>query len=193
MSLIQLAAPLIRLAAADDGYALDLDDAVAADDRALEGLVAAEIQPDELGVLKPTEWLWFARWRQALGGGLDREVLFHLARYAATPFARFEVRSVVLCDDSTNGLAREFINPSQRPDDIGLDWLTAQAQDPRVDPRELALDSLQCATEASWFVLRQLTSLDDERGQLVRDQLDRFAAERDIGAEVASRWRYHVR
>ncbi len=75
MSLIQVAAPLIRLAAVDEGYGEVFHDAVTADEGAFLGLVQAQIQPVELGWLKPTEWLWFARWRQALGGRLDEVVL----------------------------------------------------------------------------------------------------------------------
>lgn len=190
MSLIQVAAPLIRLAAADDGYAQDLQDAIAADDRAYSGLVAAEIQPADLGWLKPTEWQWFASWRQALGGGLDEVLLLHLAGSAGTRFARFEVRALVLRDPDTNQFAPEFVEHPEIDDNVGLNWLIDQVHEPRVDPRELAFDSLQCATEASWFVLRQLTSLDNDRGHLVQRLLDQYAGNFDIGSKITSRWRY---
>jgi len=189
MSLIRVAAPLIRLAAVDENYGRDLHDAVTADEDTFVGLVRAQIQPVELGWLKPTEWLWFARWRQATGAGLDEVVLPHLARSALTRSARFEVRSLVLRDPSTNRVAPEYPNTLWRTE-IGLRWLNDQARDPHVDPRELALDSLQCATEASWFALRRLTSGDDERGLLVREQLNGFADLRGISPEVTSRWRY---
>ncbi len=63
-----LAAPLIRLAATDTEYAQDLRDAVQ-DDQAFGGLVYAEIQADDLTELTATQWLWYASWRQELGGG----------------------------------------------------------------------------------------------------------------------------
>jgi hypothetical protein len=186
MSLIQVAAPLIRLAAVDDGYAKELLDAVLADELAFGGLVGTEIQPAEVGVLKPSEWQWFASWRQALGGRLDEVVLLHLAGSAGTRFARFKVRALVLRDRYTNGVA-QFVGLSH---DVGLNWLSDQVRDPRVDPRELVRDSLQCATEASWFVLRELTSLDDHRGEIVSNLLDEFAANYEINPEITTRWRY---
>jgi hypothetical protein len=119
MSAIQVAAPLIRLAAADDGYAQNLHDAVATDQHrpgpydAYLGLVEAGIQPAELGWLKPTEWQWYASWRQALGGKLDEVVLLHLAACAGTRFARFEVRALVLRDPNTNRAASEHSTPPE--------------------------------------------------------------------------------
>jgi hypothetical protein len=192
MSLVQIAAPLIRLAAADDGYAQDLRDAIADDDRAYVGLVTAEIQPAELGWLKPTEWQWFANWRQSLDGELDPVVLSHLATSAASRFARFEVRALVLRDSYTNQLASEVHNVPDIDNAVGFRWLVGQIHEPRVDPRELARDSLQCATEASWFVLRQLTSLDDrDRANLVDKMLDDFATSFEIDPALTGRWRYH--
>ena len=188
MSLIQVAAPLIRLAAADDGYAQDLHDAVTTDAGAYSGLVAAAIEPAELGCLKPTEWQWFASWRQALGGRLDAVVLLHLAMSAGTRFARFEVRALVLRNPDTNRIASEFIKPPESDKEVGLNWLIAQVHDPRVDPSELMHDSLQCATEASWFVLRQLTSLDDHRGDLVRKELDSLRRADEIDSAITKRW-----
>jgi len=40
---------------------------------------------------------------------------------------------------------------------------------------ELMRDALQCATEASSFLLKQLTSLDGRRGDLVSKRLEEFA------------------
>lgn len=190
MSLIQLAAPLIRLAAADDDYAQDLGDAVDAEESARGGLVAAQIQESELYWLRPSEWQWFARWRQALGGRLDEHILSLLTESAVTPFARFEVRALVLRDPYTNQLAQEVTRHADRWDDVGLRWLSAQTQDPGVDPLELVSDSLQCATEASWFVLRELTLRDDDRAAVVREQLAGFAAQREVTTEITRRWRY---
>jgi hypothetical protein len=193
MSLIQIAAPLIRLAAADDGYAQDLRDAIASDDRAYGGLVSAEIRPTELQWLKPTEWQWFANWRQSLGGELDPVVLSHLGISAGSRFARFEVRALTLRDPSTNELASEDTYVPDADNSVGLQWLVGQIHEPRVDPTELARDSLQCATEASWFVLRQLTSLDDrDRANRVIQMLDDFATFSEIDPVLTSRWRYHT-
>ena len=49
-------------------------------------------------------------------------------------------------------------------------------------------DALQCATEASWFVLRELTSL-HERADFVQAELDAFAIEREVAPEITRRWR----
>ncbi|MGO9157761.1 hypothetical protein [Mycobacterium sp.] len=189
MSLIPIAAPLIRRAVDDDGYALDLHKAVAADGRVLEGLIYSAIRPEDLTWLTPTQWQWFARWRQALGGKLDQVVLFHLAGFATNRFTRFEVRTLVLRDPNTNRLASELSDYPSQLTDVGLAWLTTEAQTTQY-PLELMRDSLQCATEASWFALRELTSLGDERGLLVLEQLNNFADVRGISSEVTSRWRY---
>ena len=194
MSLIPLAAQLIRRAVEDDVYAQDLRDAIAADERAFEGLIHGVVHPADLGWMTPTDWQWFARFRQALGGGLDGVVLSYLAEAATTRFARFDVRALVLRDPRTNQLAPEASDLPHRLDDtglgdIGLDWLSAEAHATR-DPLELTLDALQCATEASWFVLRQLTSLGDERAIFVGEQLDAFARQREITPETTRRWRF---
>jgi hypothetical protein len=191
MSLIPLAAPLIRLAAVDDGYAQDLHDAVFADRQTLvSGLVEAQVQEADLVELTPTQWQWYASWRQELGGGLDRVVLVHLTDSALTRFARFQVRELVLRDRPTNALAREFAGPApDRPDAIGLNWLSEQARQAQVDQAlELMNDALQCATEASWFLLRQLTSLRNEVGRSVGQQLELFADRREITPQFRARW-----
>jgi hypothetical protein len=48
---------------------------------------------------------------------------------------------------------------------------------------ELMIDALQCATEASWFLLRQLTSRNDEAGMLVQQQLVVFAERRGLNPQ----------
>jgi hypothetical protein len=54
---------------------------------------------------------------------------------------------------------------------------------------ELTRDALQCATKASWFLLRKLTSLDDvERRNLVNDLLREFAEKRGLGEEFTNQW-----
>ncbi len=191
MSLIRIAAPLIHLAAADDGYAQDLRDAIADDDRTYSGLVTAEVRPTELEWLKPTEWQWFADWRQSLGGELDPVVLSHLTTSAGSRFARFQVRALALRDPSTNRLASETANVPNVENGVGFQWLIEQVHEPTVDPLELARDSLQCATEASWFVLRRLTSLDDlDRAGFVIEMLDNFEATIEIDPSLARRWRH---
>jgi hypothetical protein len=213
MSLIPSTAPLIRLAAADDGYAQNLYDAVYnavkydEDVTARSGLVEAPIREYELTSLASTEWQWYASWRQALGGLLDPVVLRHLTASASTRFARFQVRELVLRDPRTNELAPGRLDPPDSPDAIGLRWLSEQARGTRDDEPpeeqtpderddeppeeqtpderndealELMNDALQCATDASWYLLRQLAYLRDERGALVTNQLRAFAEDRGI-------------
>jgi hypothetical protein len=214
MSLIPLAAPLIRLAVTDSEYAQDLRDAVF-DDQAFSGLVRADVEDDDLAELTWTQWLWYASWRQELGGGLNKVVLDHLTVSASTRFARFEVRELVLRDPETNADALEGDDPAD--DAIGLNWLSEQARGVRVAEElerrrdegeeltpgdafelvrdealievfELMRDALQCATEASWFLLRGLTSLNDPRASLVTDALREFARERQIDPTMTQRW-----
>jgi hypothetical protein len=189
MSLIPVAAPLIRRAVDDDNYAQDLREAVAADERLFHDLVYSTVREVDLGRLTPSQWQWFARWRQSLGGELDQVVLFHLARSAVTRFARFEVRALVLRDPYTNELATEASYHPNEIGDVGLRWLAAEADTTQL-PLELMRDALQCATEASWFALRQLTALNDERGRLVRAGLDDFSAGREIDPAIKRRWRF---
>jgi hypothetical protein len=189
MSLIRLAAPLIRRASEDDGYAQDLGEAVAADERAFNDLVNEVVNPADLGVLTPGQWQWFAGWRQAQGGQLDAVVVDYLAHVALTRYARYEIRALVLRDPLTNNLAGGDGGSTNRFDNVGLDWLHTQAQITS-NPLELTRDALQCATEASWFVLRRLTSLQDERGAFVQQELNRFAAQRGIPPEITRLWRF---
>ncbi|BCZ23362.1 hypothetical protein MYSE111917_02910 [Mycobacterium senriense] len=134
MSLIALSAPLIRLAAVDDGYAQDLFEAVVSDEASKAGLVDGPISEDELALLTPSEWQWYATWRQSLDGGLDRLLLNHLTVSVTTRFARFEVRALVLRDRRTNELAPQYDTPPQDEsnDTVGLRWLADQAGGQRV-------------------------------------------------------------
>jgi hypothetical protein len=147
MSLIALAAPLIRLAATDDGYAQDLYETVTGDHDAWAGLVNGHISEDELDLLTPAEWQWYATWRQSLDGGLDPVLLDHLVVTATTRFARFSYRSLVLQDPATNDLAPRFDTgleltlqvdriPSAADEAgdpvLGLQWLDTQARGVRV-------------------------------------------------------------
>lgn len=186
MSLIQISAELIRRAVVDDGYAQDLREAVEADQGALEGLVYAPIVEDDLGWLAASEWQWFAHWRQSMSGPLDETILRHLSLAAVTRYARFDLRGLVMRDQRTNELAPEAGSRETRHD-LGLRWLTAEAQE-FPDSIEVARDALQYATEASWFTLRVLTSIDDQRGGEVRAQLREFAAQRQLGEEIMHRW-----
>jgi hypothetical protein len=194
---MSLIAPLIRLAAADDEYAQDLRDALDAGRAELDGLVRGEIQEADLVELTPAQWQWYASWRQELGGELDRLLLDHLTRSSLTRFTRFQVRELVLRDRETNQYAPKFAGISDEYGNTGLNWLSKQAQGARIaaalewisgdaqlelmrdEAFELMNDALQCATEASWFLLRQLMSNQDV-GHLVRQELDRFADRRGI-------------
>jgi hypothetical protein len=55
----------------------------------------------------------------------------------------------------------------------------------------LMRDALQCATEASWFLLKQLTSVDGRRGDLVSKRLEEFARDRDIESRIWEHWGLH--
>ncbi|MFM9499831.1 hypothetical protein ACKI1Q_40400 [Streptomyces galilaeus] len=186
MSLIGISAELIRRAVVDEGYSQDLRDAIAADQGARQGLVYEDIVEDELGWLAPSEWQWFAHWRQSMGGPLDETILRHLSLAAVTRYARFNLRGLVMRDQRTNELAPQA-EPRETHDDLGLRWLAAEAQTVR-DSMEVVRDALEHATEASWFTLRVLTSIDDERGVKVRDELREFAAQRQLGTEIMHRW-----
>jgi len=188
MSLIPLAAHLIRLAATDAECAQDLRDAVFADDQAVSGLVEADVQNQELAELTSTQWQWYASWRQELGGDLSRTVLDHLTANAATRFARFEVRELVLRDPPTNQYVAAADDRRGAEPPVGLTWLSEQAQGAGGDEAiELMDDALQCATDASWFLLRQLTSLSESRGA-VRRALEEFANAREISAGLRQSW-----
>jgi hypothetical protein len=277
MSLVALTAPLIRLAAIDDRYAQDLFDAVDTNESSKTGLVNDLIETGDLARLTITEWHWYANWRQALGGGLDPNLLPYLTETGTTRFARFEVRALVLRDPRTNELARDprtdelarqrteelarqhpdelarELTPEPEPelqrrpngdrtDALGWHWLSDQARGERVevvmqpasyrsaqdyyqredrarrapddkslqedarrpmfsdeyyerrrrayneDALELMTDALQCATDASWFLLRQLASPDNQpssplanqRRELVMNGLAAFAEQRGL-------------
>jgi hypothetical protein len=189
MSLIPLAAHLIRLAATDTEYAQDLRDAVSADDQVVSGLVTTDIQEHDLDELTSSQWQWYASWRQELNGGLNRVVLEHLTASATTRFARFQVRELVMRDLEVNALAPEFEVAPDEPGSVGVNWLREQARRARLeDALELVDDALQCATQASWFLLRQLMLLSESR-DAVRRELEAFAGPpRNIRERFAERW-----
>ena len=158
MRLVSLAAERIRLAAADQDQAQKLLAAVVSErneadggGRVLHALIEYATVEEELEVLTPAEWQWFATWRQALGGGLDQIVLNYLTDSATTRFARYEVRALVLRDPETNEAAPsgmellqevrqtlflEEIRAEDLPEEVrqsvGLMWLWEQAQGARV-------------------------------------------------------------
>ncbi len=226
MNLLSVAAPLIRLAAADEYHAYKLFDAFESekrgpkrDERVLTRLVEEPaVQKDDLAALTPPEWQWYASWRQALGGRLDPVVLDYLTDSASTRFARYEVRALVLRDPQTNADAR---GDELTANAIGLNWLRDQAQGARVakviraqelrraralaanarveepidedsalveEALELTQDALQCATDASAFLLSQLMSLPRERGESVRAYREAAETRRVRSSEITARW-----
>jgi hypothetical protein len=186
MSLIPLAAELVRRAASDENYAMDLDACVRADESAFEGLVNARIDTPELGWLSPSDWLWFLRWRQSRGGSLQPVVLDFLASIGASRAARFQLRFLVMRDAATEEWALRSYEVGHA-ESVGLTWLDLHAR-ASADSEEVARDALQAATEPAWFTLRVLTSLDDRRSTRVRTQLLEFAHTNEIGNEITSRW-----
>jgi hypothetical protein len=191
VSLIPVAAALVRQAAADENYSQDLHDAARDDPAAFEGLVRGPIEEAELRWLSPSEWLWFARWRQDLGGPLDGRVLGHLdvALAAASRASRFDFRGLVMRDPASNVAAVEATSRQAGRQDPGLRWAERHAQN-FPDSLEVARDALQYATPVAWFTVRVLTSLEDARAQDVNDWLDQVADQRQIGPEVTDWWRF---
>ncbi len=191
MSVIPVAAALIRQAVADENYAQNLHDAVHENPPAWHGLVDDPVEETELGWLSPSEWLWFARWRQDLGGSLDPQVLSHLDLVLATASraSRFEFRGLIMRDPAANLAATEAISRQDGYEDVGLQSAERHARD-FPDTLEVARDAVQYATPAAWFTIRVLTSLDDQRAQQVRVWLEQFAAQRQIDTEVTSLWEF---
>jgi hypothetical protein len=127
-------AQLIRLAAVDDNYAQDLYDSVVDDGESMDSLVFSAVDASDLAQLTPTEWQYYANWRQSLGGGLDHTLLDYLTDSVTTRFARFQVRALVLRDPDTNASATAWNgNPSELPNDTGCRWLDRQADLQRIN------------------------------------------------------------
>jgi hypothetical protein len=186
MSLIPLAAQLIKRAATDENYAMDLDASIGTDEGAFAGLVHAQIDTDELRWLLPSEWLWFVRWRQSRGGSLQPAILGHLESIGGSRAARYQLRYLVMRDPTTERSAR--LHGETRPvESVGLTWLEEHART-AADSGEVARDALQVATEPAWFTLRVLTSLDDDRSTELRAQLRAFADLNGITSDITSRW-----
>lgn len=181
MSLVPLAAELVRRAASDEGYALDLERAIE-NRTARRGLIRAPIEPQELRALSPGDWLWFMLWRQNRGAALDDVVLTHLTSLGTSRAFRFELRGLVMRDAKTEA---ELKNETDRS--VGLSWLAAQALE-APNPLEVVQDALQYATEPAWFTIRSAVSSVGERGAPVRGMLRAFALERELDARIPSAW-----
>ena len=189
MSLIPVAAAFIRQAADDENYAQNLHDAVHENPPALHGLIDGPVDETELGWLSPSEWLWFARWRQDLGGTLDPQILSHLDLVLATASraSRFEFRGLIMRDPGANLAAAGAISRLGQYEDVGLQAAERHARN-FPDSLEVARDAVQYATPAAWFTIRVLTSLDGRRARQVRGWLERIAAQRQLDPEVTGLW-----
>jgi hypothetical protein len=186
VSLIPIAAELIRRAAIDENYAIDLDNSIRTDEATFAGLLYAGIDTDDLRWLWPSEWLWFVRWRQSRGGTLQLTVLEYLESIGGSRASRFQLRYLVMRDPATEESVR-LSHETPSAESVGLTWLERHART-FPDSGETARDALQVATEPAWFTLRVLTSLDDPRSRELRAQLRAFADTNEIGSEITSRW-----
>jgi hypothetical protein len=185
MSLIPLAAQRIRDAAHDPEAAQDFYDAALASGQ-MSDLVGADILDQELGELNSTEWQWYASWRQELGGDLIPTVIEHLTATSMSRYSRFKLRSLILRDPPTNRYAAAESDAGEPP--YGASWLTQQVSHAQIDQAtELMDDALQCATDASWFLLRQLTTFGEYRATITRT-LAAFAEARSINPGLQQRW-----
>ena len=259
MRLVSLAAEKIRLAAADEDRAQDLFAAVESENNEADGdggllhvlIERPAVVEEELEVLTPAEWQWFATWRQALGGGLDQTVLNYLTDCATRRFARYQVRALVLRDPETNDAAPRGMelleavrqeqsseevraeHPPVRAEDlpeavrqsVGLMWLWEQAHGARVtrmlgaqsaraeaaqaagarveepidksaalieEALELMADALQCATDASDFLIRELEEAGGAPTEAVRAYREGVANKRSITSEITDPWYQEV-
>lgn len=186
MSLIPLVAPHIRLAARNVERAQDFHDAVLAAGQEFD-LVFANVQLDELSALDATEWHWYASWRQELGGDLSPIVIEYLTAITVSRYARFKLRRLVLRDRTTNQYAAGELEGGDEPP-FGASWLVGQALAAQPElATELMEDALQCATDASWFLLYQLTTVGESRG-LIIEALRGFAETRGLSRGLTARW-----
>lgn len=190
MSLVPLAAALIRLAATDVGYQRNLTIATA-DALALQGLVDSTIGEQDLPWLSPSEWLWFLQWRRDRGGAIAEVVLRHLEeQFQYGPrYLQFSLRGVVLLDPAANVEAAYLVSERQEVEGSGLRWLRSHALE-AAQPLDLARDALQFGTPAAWYVLRTLTAAREGRSSEVRAWLGRFAGARRLDRETTTQWRF---
>lgn len=152
-------AQLIRLAAVDDDYAQDLYDSVVNDGESMEALVFSAVDASDLAQLTPTEWQYYANWRQSLGGRLDQTLLDYLTDSVTTRFARFQVRALVLRDPDTNASAAAWNgDPSELPNGTGCEWLRRQAELQRINE---VLTRLRVRRDESNATFEQRVQSDD--------------------------------
>ncbi|MBB3753790.1 hypothetical protein FHT44_006312 [Mycolicibacterium sp. BK634] len=193
MSLIPLVAHLIRQAARDPEAAHDFHDAALASDKTRE-LAFADIEDRELAELNTSEWQWYASWRYEHGGDLNPTLIEHLTQAAMGRYSRFKLRRLILRDRPTNEFAESAgagVHAGELP--YGTQWLTAQvASAQRDQATELMEDALQCATEASWFLLNRLTSR-SEYSAFITEELTEFADNRSVNQALRQRWGLQAR
>jgi hypothetical protein len=188
VTILRVAAELIRHAAKDENYVLDLHEA-ARDEVVFSALVLAPVQVDDLPALRPSEWLWFARWRQGMGGPLDVNLLRWIDEGVRTGSreARFRLRGLAMCDPSSERVAETAEPFGYLARDPGLTFLQEHATT-FGDGFEVARDALQYASPASWFTLRVLTTERVDTGSDVRRYLTALADRLEISDEVTARW-----
>ena len=190
MSLVPLAAQLIRQVVADENYRLDLEETVSGDPPVAHGLIDDPIADDDLGWLTPNQWHWFASWRQSKGGRLDRILLDYLAETSLSRTSRFQLRALVMRDEETVRGARQAEAAADAEgilaENPGLGWLRDHAV-AYPDRSEVARDALQVATDAAWFALRILTGLPEGRPEMAAFLLE-FARSRQLDPELVARW-----
>lgn len=183
-------AQLIRLAAVDDNYAQDLYDSVVDDGESMEALVFSAVDASDFGQLTPTEWQYYANWRQSLGGRLDQTLLDYLTDSVTTRFARFQVRALVLRDPDTNASAAAWNgNPSKPPNDIGCEWLRRQADLQRINEM---LTKLRERRDESNATFEQRVQSDDAlpwrlQGEALEQERSRRDRSDNAWAEQANR------
>jgi hypothetical protein len=185
VSVFRLAAELIRRAAVDDGYEQDLHDALLQQDEAALMLRDAAIDEAALRYLTPSDWLWFAEWRQGHDGTLDLGLVAYLAAATGSREQRYRLRALVMRD---RDVAEEA--PEARLDEpraAGLRWLREHARQ-FPEPIEVVYDALQVATEPAWFVLRVMTAPDVDRDEALRRWLVAFGEAREVPAAIQRRW-----
>lgn len=187
MSAVRIAAELIRRAVVEEVYAQDLQDGIDGDATAFEGLVHAVIDERDLAWLAPSDWLWFALWRQAQGGPLDASLIAYLEQALYARSARFDLRALVMRDPLAEEEAAAERQEGRLVESVGLQWLSEHAHR-FSDTLEVARDALQIATEPAWFTLRELTSSERPQALAVREQLLLFAEQREISHEIVSSW-----
>ncbi len=93
MTLVPLAAELIRRATQDPGYEITLFDATASGTAAR---LRDPVESEELPWLSAGEWVWFAEWRLSVGWSVDIVVLDHIDRWTHTAEMRHRLVTLAL-------------------------------------------------------------------------------------------------